>query len=208
MSPKACFARLFFLLAVPFFVLPFLPAPARSQSLPPTLRFTIIPHRSHLGNEQAYSHMITALEEETGFSFTWVGSKTYGDVIEKLKNGQADIGYLGPFSYVQAQDAFGVRLLARTIDKDGVEFYQSTIITRKDSGLASPFGPQGQTVRLYRPRFHLRMSVSPGGIEKSGPETHGFFRSDVCQKTCQFRPGGLLRAFGRRGNGKHHQGQD
>lgn len=137
MNLKAFFTRLLFLFTVPFFVLLLLPCPACLQSPPPELKFTIIPHRSHLGNEQAYSHMITALEEATGFSFAWVASKTYGDVIDKLKNGQADIGYLGPLSYVKAQDSFGVRLIARTVDKHGEEFYRSMIIARKDSGLNS-----------------------------------------------------------------------
>ena len=174
MSQKACFTRLFFLLAAPFFALLFLPGPARSQLPPPALRFTIIPHRSHLGNEQAYSHMITALEEETGFSFTWVGSRTYGDAIEKLKNGQADIGYLGPFSYVQAQDRFGVRLLARTIDKDGKEFYQSTIITRKDSGLGSLAALKGKRFAFTDPNSTSGCLFPLAALKKSGLELTDF----------------------------------
>ena len=174
MSPKACFARLFFLLAAPFFALFLLSGLAHSQSPPPALRFTIIPHRSHLGNEQAYSHMIRALEEETGYAFTWVGSKTYGDVIEKLKNGQADIGYLGPFSYVQAQDAFGVKLLARTIDKNGEESYQSTIITRKDSGLVSLSDLKGKRFAFTDPDSTSGCLFPLAALKKSGLELTDF----------------------------------
>jgi len=100
-----------------------------------TLKITIIPHRSNLGNEQAYSTFFSELEKETGIVFEWLGSKDYEDVISKIKNGIADIGYVGPFAYVDAQDSFGVKLICRTLSKKNVEFYHSMIVTRKDSGM-------------------------------------------------------------------------
>ena len=106
--------------------------PAQSKQI--ILKLTIIPHRSSFGNEQAYKGLIKYLEKETGYKFEWVGSNTYGDVIEKLGTRQADIGYVGPFAYVEAQDSIGVRLICRTLSSKSVEFYHSMIITRKDSG--------------------------------------------------------------------------
>jgi phosphonate transport system substrate-binding protein len=100
-----------------------------AQELKETLKLAIIPHRSNFGNEQAYGGVIKLLEQETGINFQWIGSKTYGDVIEKLRTKQADIGYVGAFAYVEAQDDFGVRLICRTLSKNGNEFYHSMIIT-------------------------------------------------------------------------------
>ncbi|MCP4340564.1 MAG: phosphate/phosphite/phosphonate ABC transporter substrate-binding protein [Desulfobulbaceae bacterium] len=106
-----------------------------SQSSQEVLKVTIIPHRSNLGNEQAYSNFFSELTSETGITFQWLGSKAYEDVINKIKTGEADIGYVGPFAYVVAQDSSGVKLICRTLSKGREEFYNSIIITRKDSGI-------------------------------------------------------------------------
>ena len=106
-----------------------------SQSSQEVLKVAIIPHRSNLGNEQAYNIFFSELERETGITFQWLGSKTYEDVINKIKTGEADIGYVGPFAYVVAQDSFGVKLICRTLSKGREEFYNSIIVTRKDSGI-------------------------------------------------------------------------
>ncbi|RDE19137.1 phosphate/phosphite/phosphonate ABC transporter substrate-binding protein [Motiliproteus coralliicola] len=103
----------------------------------PTLRVAIIPHRSSLGNEQAYGKLFKRLQQQTGLKFRWIGSKTYDDVISHLASGTADIGYVGPFSYVDVQDNHGVRLICRTLSKKGQEFYHSMIVTRADSGIES-----------------------------------------------------------------------
>lgn len=101
------------------------------------VRVSIIPHRSNLGNERAYAAVFEALKKETGLKFQWIGGKTYEDVIQNIVTGKADIGYVGPFSYVDAQDNYGVRLICRTLSKNGQEFYRSMIITGKDSGINS-----------------------------------------------------------------------
>lgn len=108
---------------------------AYSQSPQETIKVTIIPHRSNLGNEEAYNTFFEEMEKETGYSFVWLGSKTYDDVIDKMKTGTADIGYVGPFAYVDAQDSFGVQLICRTLSEESEEYYHSVIVTRKDSGI-------------------------------------------------------------------------
>jgi phosphonate transport system substrate-binding protein len=107
----------------------------QAQTSKETLKLAIIPHRSALGNEQAYGMLIEALEKETGISYQWTGSKTYDEVIKKIGTKQADIGYVGAFAYVEAREKFGVRLLARTYGKKRRESYHSMIITREDAGL-------------------------------------------------------------------------
>lgn len=116
------------------------------------IRVTIIPHRSNLGNEEAYSTFFNEMAKETGYSFVWLGSKTYDDVIDKLKRGDADIGYVGPFAYVAAQDSFGVQLICRTLSKKSVEFYHSMIVSRKDSGLLNLADLKGKRFSFTDPK--------------------------------------------------------
>lgn len=119
--------------------------PGFSMAVQEKLTITIIPHRSNLGNEQAYSSFFNELEKETGIVFDWLGSKTYDDVIFHIQSGTADIGYVGPFAYVDAQDSFGVKLICRTLSKKKMEFYHSIIVTRKDSAVRSLHDLKGKS---------------------------------------------------------------
>lgn len=116
------------------------------------IRLTIIPHRSNLGNEAAYSAFFSEMEKETGYSFVWLGSKTYDDVIDKMRTGIADIGYVGPFAYVDAQDDFGVKLICRTLSEESEEFYNSMIIVRKDSGIQKLEQLKGKSIAFTDPK--------------------------------------------------------
>ena len=133
-----------------------------------TLTVAIIPHRSNLGNEQAYAPLFKELEKELGVSFEWVGSKTYDDVIRHVTTGQADIGYVGPFAYVDAQDNHGVRLICRTLSKKKVEFYHSMIITRYDSGINSLQDLKGKSISFTDPKSTSGFLFPMAELKKEG----------------------------------------
>jgi phosphonate transport system substrate-binding protein len=168
MNQNIMLTQRIWLLVLAAIVVPAVHGSAQPTPGSPAIKFTIIPHRSYLGNEQAYSRMIAALAEETGYTFTWVGSRSYEDVIDKLRTGRADIGYLGPFSYVTAQDAFGVRLLARIIDKDGTAFYQSMIITRRDAGLNTLEDLKGKRLAFTDPKSTSGFLFPMAALKKAG----------------------------------------
>lgn len=146
-----------------------------AQSSEKPLKLTIIPHRSNLGNEQAYGMFIQLLEKETGSNFQWIGSKTYSDVIEKLRTKQADIGYLGPFAYVEAQDDFGVRLICRTLSKKSMEFYHSMIITRKESDSNTLQDLKGKSFVFTDPKSTSGFLFPLAGLMKAGIQLEDFF---------------------------------
>ena len=156
-----------------------LPLPLQAQSEDPatsqtTLRVAIIPHRSSLGNEQAYGKLFQQLEQETGLKFAWIGSKTYDDVIENITSGNADIGYVGPFAYVDAQDNHGVRLICRTLSKKGKEFYHSMIITRKDSGIHNLQQLSGKRFSFTDPKSTSGFLFPMTQLKKGGLEQEDF----------------------------------
>jgi phosphonate transport system substrate-binding protein len=130
----------------------FFPAAGYALSPQDNLKVAIIPHRSNLGNEQAYSTFFSALRNATGFGFTWLGSKTYDDVVNKIEKAEADIGYVGPFAYVDAQDRFGVKIICRTLSEDHDEFYHSMIITRRDSMIKNLQDLKGKSFSFTDPK--------------------------------------------------------
>jgi phosphonate transport system substrate-binding protein len=151
--------------------------PGYSQSPQEVLKVAIIPHRSNLGNEHAYSKVFSELANETGITFQWLGSKTYDDVIKKIKTGDADIGYVGPFAYVVAQDSFGVKIICRTFSEGREEFYRSMIITRRDSGIHHLQDLKGKRFSFTDPKsasgylFPMAKLKAAGISEESFSET-------------------------------------
>ncbi len=146
----------------------------QAQTSKGTLKLAIIPHRSTLGNEQAYGMLIEALEKETGITFQWVGSKTYDEVINKIGTKQADIGYVGAFGYVEAQDNFGVKLIARTYGKKKRESYHSMIIARKDSGLNTLRDLKGKSFVFNDPKSTSGFLFPMVALKKAGIKMEDF----------------------------------
>ena len=148
--------------------------PVHAQPLKSTLKIAIIPHRSTMGNEQAYGPLLRALENETGIVFQWTGSKTYDEVIEKVGTGKADIGYVGAFGYVEAREKYGVRVIARTYGKNRKESYFSMIITRKDSGLGSLQDLKGRSFVFNDPKSTSGFLFPLVGLRKAGIKIEDF----------------------------------
>jgi phosphonate transport system substrate-binding protein len=146
----------------------------QAQTSKGTLKLAIIPHRSTLGNEHAYGMLIEALEKETGITFQWTGSKTYDEVIMKIGTKQANIGYVGAFGYVEAQDNFGVRLIARTYGKKKRESYYSMIITREDSGLKSLQDLRGRSFVFNDPKSTSGFLFPMVALKKAGIKMENF----------------------------------
>ena len=146
----------------------------QAQTPKETLKLAIIPHRSTLGNEQAYGKLIEALEKETGITFQWVGSKTYDEVIKKIGTKQADIGYVGAFGYVEAQDNFGVRLVARTYGKKRKESYYIMIITREESGLNTLQDLKGKSFVFNDPKSTSGFLFPMVALRKAGIKIEDF----------------------------------
>ena len=148
--------------------------PLHAQPEKKTLKIAIIPHRSTMGNEQAYGMLIRALEKETGIRFKWTGSKTYDEVIENVGKQQADIGYVGAFGYVEARQKYGVRLIARTYGKNKRESYFSMIITRNDSGLESLRDLKGRSFVFNDPKSTSGFLFPLVGLRKAGIKIDDF----------------------------------
>ena len=145
-----------------------------AQAANTSLKLAIIPHRSTLGNEHAYGMLIEALEQETGFSFQWTGSKTYDEVILKIGTRQADIGYVGAFAYVEARERYGVKLIARTYGKNRRESYYSMIITRADAEIHSLDDLKGKSFVFNDPKSTSGFLFPMVGLKKAGLNINDF----------------------------------
>lgn len=76
------------------------------------------------------------LEAETGLAVTSNVAASYAAVIEAMGAGQAQVGWLNTFSYLLANEKYGVQPILAA-ERFGSTAYASIIITRADSGIES-----------------------------------------------------------------------
>ncbi len=109
---------------------------------PETIKMAFLPNMSQSEILKNFTPFIRELEKETGMAIEVVFGKDYSDVINMLCANRIDIGMLGAFPLVEAQDACGARVFVRNLEAakktdPPKEAYHSIIITRKDSGINS-----------------------------------------------------------------------
>lgn len=75
---------------------------------------------------------------------------SYAGVVEALRNGTADVGFMGPLQYVIAHRHAGARPLLGEVYQ-GKPYYHSRIFVRKDSGIDSLADLKGKTIAFTDP---------------------------------------------------------
>ena len=106
------------------------------------LRMAFLPNMSQSEILNTFTPFIRELEKETGMDVKVVVGKDYSAVIDMFCSNRIDIGMLGAFPLVEAQDECGVKVFVRNLEAakksdPPKEAYHSIIITRNDSGINS-----------------------------------------------------------------------
>src|SRR5215467_10062079 len=60
---------------------------------------------------------------------------TYSDTVKALGEGNIEMAWLGPLSYLYAHQRYGAKVILLRLSQNGQKTYQSYVITRKDSGI-------------------------------------------------------------------------
>ncbi len=81
---------------------------------------------------EKYQPIIDYLSENTSYDFELVLRKTYNDTVNALGNGDIDIAFLGPLTYLHAHAQFGAIPILKTKTEKGDSHFRSVIIA-KDS---------------------------------------------------------------------------
>ena len=85
------------------------------------------------------------LEEKLGIPIEVTVTENYVSLIDGMKNSTIDIGWYGAFSYIAAESEMELNPLVLETRKDSGAYYQSLIITHKDSGIRSIEGLEGKS---------------------------------------------------------------
>jgi len=81
-----------------------------------------------------YQPLLDALEKRTPYTFKLILTKSYSETVEKLENGEIDVAYLGPVTFIRALHRFNAEPLVRLNTNNSDVFY-SVIAVRDDSDI-------------------------------------------------------------------------
>ena len=93
--------------------------------------------------------------------------KTYSDTVKALGEGNIEVAWLSPLSYLYAHQKYGAKVILLRLTQNGQKTYQSYFITRKDSGirtlqdlkglrfaLLDPYSTSGNLIPRYELKNH------------------------------------------------------
>ena len=100
-----------------------------------TLRLLLIPETNSFEQRRRYTFIANYLSEKMEMDVTVDIATNYGEISDAFKNGEADAGFFGSFSYVLAHATAGVEIIARPVWLDGSSTYRGYIFARKDSNI-------------------------------------------------------------------------
>lgn len=119
------------------------------------------------GTKSDFLPLFNAITKTQGLHFDVHVGQSYGAVVEGMANGQVDVGFFGPVSYLQAKKRAGAELLAVQVE-NGSSTYLAGIFVRGDSPLHTLGDLKGKTLAVGDPgstssfAFPLAMLIKAG----------------------------------------------
>jgi phosphonate transport system substrate-binding protein len=119
------------------------------------------------GTKADFLPLFDAITKTEGLHFDVRVGQSYGAVVEGMANGQVDVGWFGPVSYLDARKRAGAELLAVAVE-NGSSTYYSGIFVRSDSPMHTLADLKGKTLAVGDPSsgssfaFPLAMLLEAG----------------------------------------------
>ncbi len=108
------------------------PGEDKTEELNP-VHFGVIPRDNPLIAYEKYQPLIDHLTELTPYTFELVLKKTYDETISALGNGEIDVAFLGPLTYLHARVDYGVIPIVKGVTAKGTAYYTSVVVVREGS---------------------------------------------------------------------------
>jgi phosphonate transport system substrate-binding protein len=129
------------------------PVPAADPSWPKAITFALLSTENATEITRRWTPILTQLEKDLGIKVQSVAATDYRGTIEALKFKKAEIGHLGPKSYVEASNNnySNVEPIAQLQLANGSLGYRSTLIVHADSDIFGPEDMAGKTFAFNDP---------------------------------------------------------
>lgn len=123
------------------------PSVAAAATVERPLNVILIPADggTEAGTKADYQPLFNAISRTSGLKFEIRVGQSYGAVVEALCNGTADIAFVGPVTYIQANKRRCAELLAVAVEK-GQSIYYAGLFAKADSPIAAIKDLKGKRV--------------------------------------------------------------
>lgn len=118
---------------------------AKIESTAPVYTFSFDRRMDHAEDVKMYAPFLRYLEKATGYHFKMLPMAQNDNLIDALGDGRVDMAAIGTLSYLQVQQKYGVRVIARGITNQGKAEYRALIITAAGSKIKSLQDLRGKT---------------------------------------------------------------
>jgi len=162
------------LLCVVTFSLPLLGSvSARAEE---ALRIGLIPSEDAQSMIESSKQVLDQLQVQLGMPVKPFVATDYNGVIEALRSKKLDVAYLGPFSYVLANQVAGAEAFAVAVTrKTGKSAYHSLIVSRADSPIEGLPDLKGHTFAFVDPSSASGHLFPKAGLEQAGYQPDSMF---------------------------------
>lgn len=120
------------------------------EAAPDKLRLVFIAYENPNQLIENVEPVVTYLTGALGVEIEHFAATDYAAVVEALRHGSADAGFMGPLQYVLAHDQAGARPILGEI-YNGSATYVSRIFVRRDSGIEKLEDLRGRSVAFVDP---------------------------------------------------------
>jgi phosphonate transport system substrate-binding protein len=127
--------------------------PAQDASWPKELTFGLLSTENATDVARRWAPIVAQMEKDLGVKVKSVSATDYRGTIEALKFKKADLGHLGPKSYVEAShnNYANVEPVAQVRAQNGALGYRSCLITPSESDIFMPEDIGGKTFAFNDP---------------------------------------------------------
>jgi phosphonate transport system substrate-binding protein len=95
--------------------------------------FGVIPRDNPRIAYEKFQPLMDYLSEKTPYHFELVLRKSYSETIIALGQGEIDMAFLGPLTYLHARADYNAISILKTITENDESFYRSVIVTKNNS---------------------------------------------------------------------------
>ncbi len=113
---------------------------------PDIVSFGVIPKDNPRIIYEKFQPLMDYLTDKTPYNFELVLQKTYDDTVIALGEGRINMAFLGPLTYLHAKAEYQAIPLLKGITEKGDPFYNSVIVTKKNSPFKQLSDLKGQSI--------------------------------------------------------------
>ena len=107
----------------------------KAGGAPTEITFSILSAEGQASSGPLWQPLLDDMSKATGVQVKPFFASNYTVLVEAMRGGQTQVGWFSAKPALEAVDRAKAEVIARTVNKEGLDSYRSTLIVRKDSGI-------------------------------------------------------------------------